>query len=187
MWDVLIELYPVVPFVVHSNHVQPQSTFRYLDWITVTVAGAYGIPCRSTVYVHINLFTIRKIGPCTRWRSICRTNICNGGGHQHAYIYPPGPGIQPPYLGTHWKNAHRSPAQRRHRRSALHLLVSDWYLAFFKYKSSAGLDAPVGVQAAGRSTAQRAAQGTTIDRSAYKMPSYQNKDTNSNQNRTNIK
>ena len=40
MCDVLIELYPVVPFVVHSNHVQPQSTFRYLDWITVTVAGA---------------------------------------------------------------------------------------------------------------------------------------------------
>ena len=30
----------MVPFVVHSNHVQPQSTFRYLDWITVTVAGA---------------------------------------------------------------------------------------------------------------------------------------------------
>ena len=44
-------------------------------------------------------------------------------------------------------------------------------------KSSAGLDAPVGVQAAGRSAAQRAAQGTTIERSAYKMPRYQNKDT----------
>ena len=30
----------MVPFVVHSNHVQPQSTFRYLDWTTVTAAGA---------------------------------------------------------------------------------------------------------------------------------------------------
>ena len=45
------------------------------------------------------------------------------------------------------------------------------------YKSSAGRDAPVGVPAAGRSAAQRAAKGTTIKRSAYKKPSYQNKDT----------
>ena len=35
----------------------------------------------------------------------------------------------------------------------------------------------MGVPAAGRSAAQRAAKGTTIKRSAYKMPCYQNKDT----------
>ena len=45
------------------------------------------------------------------------------------------------------------------------------------YKRSAGPGAPVGAQAAGRSTAQRAVQGTPIDRSAYKKRSYQNKDT----------
>ena len=37
----------MVPYVVHSNHVAPQPTFRYSDWITLTGAGA----CGDAVYV----------------------------------------------------------------------------------------------------------------------------------------
>ena len=45
------------------------------------------------------------------------------------------------------------------------------------YKRSIGPGAPVGAQATEKSTAQRAVQGTPIDRSAYKKRPYQNKDT----------
>ena len=53
------------------------------------------------------------------------------------------------------------------------------------YKRSIGPGAPVGAQATEKSTAQRAVQGTPIDRSAYKE-TFQNKTRtrNSNQNRT---
>ena len=46
-----------------------------------------------------------------------------------------------------------------------------------RYKRSVGPGAPVGAQATEKSTAQRAVQGTPIDRSAYKKRPYQNKDT----------